>query len=256
MILLIDAGNTRIKWALVETTDGGRGAASGALDNSAANWSCSGVLPVEQAGELAQQLAGFPEIEQVWVSNVAGEEIAQLIRNIPAVQFHWVRAREAQCGVRNGYSDAAQLGSDRWTALIAAWRMMGRSCLVVSSGTATTIDALSVQGEFLGGLIVPGIELMQRSLYGATAQLRAAPGNYEAFPRNTADALYSGAIQASCGAIERQHALLGDSDAPVVLSGGAAEQLRKHLERLNLPLCIADNLVLQGLLLIAKEMDA
>ncbi len=256
VILLIDAGNTRIKWALVEATDGAGEATSGTPDNSGASWLRSGVLPVEQAGELAQQFAGLPEIEQVWVSNVAGEEIAQHVRNIPAVRFHWVRAREAQCGVHNGYGDAGQLGSDRWTALIAAWRMMGRSCLVVSSGTATTIDALSMQGEFLGGLIVPGIELMQRSLYGATAQLRAAPGNYAAFPRNTADALYSGAIQASCGAIERQHALLGDPDAPVVLSGGAAEQLRTHLERLNLPLRIADNLVLQGLLLIAQEMDA
>ncbi len=256
MILLIDAGNTRIKWVLVETSDGTGGATSGAPDNSVANWSRSGVLPVERAGELAVQFAGLPGLKQVWVSNVAGEEIAQHIRNIPAVQFHWVQAQDVQCGVRNGYENAAQLGCDRWTALIAAWRMMGRSCLVVNSGTATTIDALSVQGEFLGGLIVPGIELMQRSLYGATAQLRAAPGRYAAFPRNTADALFSGAIQASCGAIQRQHALLEDSDAPVVLSGGAAEQLRPHLERLNLPLRIADNLVLQGLLLIAQEMDA
>jgi type III pantothenate kinase len=164
-----------------------------------------------------------------------------------------VAAREAQCGVRNGYSNVSRLGSDRWAALIAAWHLIGGSCLVVNSGTATTVDALSGKGEFTGGLILPGVELMQRSLCTATAQLQAGQGEYAAFPRNTADALFSGAIQASCGAIERQHALLDDDGAPVLLSGGAAGVLRAHL---NLPLRIVDNLVLHGLLLIAQESGA
>jgi len=96
------------------------------------------------------------------------------------------------------------------------------------------------------------VELMQRSLYDATVQLQVAQGEYAPFPLNTADALYSGAIQANCGAIERQYALLGDDSAPVVLSGGAAATLQNHL---NLPLHVVDNLVLQGLLLIAREAD-
>ena len=73
------------------------------------------------------------------------------------------------------------------------------------------------------------------------------------FPLNTADALYSGAIQAGCGAIQRQHGLLDDDDAPVVLSGGAAGALQKNL---SLPLRVVDNLVLQGLLLISQEPSA
>ena len=77
---------------------------------------------------------------------------------------HFIGAREKQCGVRNGYAKPAQLGSDRWAALIAAWHLVQRKCLVVDSGTATTIDTLSGQGEFVGGLILPGVELMQRSL--------------------------------------------------------------------------------------------
>jgi type III pantothenate kinase len=120
----------------------------------------------------------------------------------------------------------------------------------VNSGTATTVDALSATGEFLGGLILPGVELMQRSLSDATAQLGFMRGTYAAFPQNTADALFSGAIQATCGAIGRQHALLTDVVAPAVMAGGAAEILREHL---NLPLLVVDNLVLQGLLLIAQE---
>lgn len=246
MNLLIDAGNTRIKWALAET---GRD-----------SWLHSGHLPAEQAGELPQFFAAcFDRLgidsrsTQIWTSNVAGEEVARHIRNIGTGHPpEFVVAREAQCGVRNGYSSAAQLGSDRWVALIAAWHRVRGECLVVGCGTATTIDALSGRGEFLGGLILPGVELMQRSLCNATAQLQPGQGNYTPLPLNTADALYSGAIQASCGAIERQHALLGNN-APVLLSGGGGAQLQ---ERLNLPVQMVDNPVLQGLWLIAQEAGA
>ena len=245
MNLLIDAGNTRIKWALVNHD----------------NWLRSGVLPVAQAGDLSQQFAGhfdklrtgLHNIQQVWVSNVAGEEVARHIRNIKIDQsasFNFIAAREMQCGVRNGYANASQLGSDRWAALIAAWHLVRGKCMIVNCGTAITIDTLSEQGKFIGGLILPGVELMQRSLVAATSQLKPEQGGYATFPLNTADALFSGAIQACCGAIERQYALLDDDSVPVVLSGGAAGVLEKSL---NVPLRVVDNLVLQGLLLIAKE---
>jgi type III pantothenate kinase len=307
MKLLIDAGNTRIKWALAD----GSGAGGG-------NWLRSGTLPVERAGELPHQFAGLQGIRQVWVSNVAGETIERQIRDACAelsAQPRFIVAREAQCGVRNGYSSPSRLGCDRWAALIAAWHLVRGACLVVNSGTATTVDALSSTGEFIGGLILPGVALMQCSLRDATVQLQAAQaeagqGEYAPFPLNTADALYSGALQASCGAVERQYALLNDacpdettdeatshsarppkdSDqavgyshstklsaekllaghpkddsqvagyefgrrgvAPVVLSGGAAAALR---DRLNVPLHIVDNLVLQGLWLIAQGTNA
>jgi type III pantothenate kinase len=237
--LLIDAGNTRIKWALVE------GIA----------WLRNGALPTGKANELQQLLADIHGVQQIWVSNVAGEVVAQHIRNLhvgPHEPPRFITARATQCGVRNGYADPAQLGSDRWASLIAAWHLVRGCCLVVNCGTATTVDALSESGEFLGGLILPGIELMQRSLSGATAQLQPEQGNYAAFPCNTADAMFSGAIQASCGAIERQHALMG-AEVPVILGGGSGAQLERLL---NLPLRVEDNLVLQGLLLIAQEEGA
>lgn len=237
MRLLIDAGNTRIKWAVVSGRD----------------WLRSGDLPTVEAEKLQQSLPDMGEIRQIWVSNVAGEAVAQHVRKLrvgPHGSPNFIIARPVQCGVRNGYADPAQLGSDRWAALIAAWHLAGRSCLVVNSGTATTVDALSAKGEFLGGLILPGVELMGRSLSMTTAQLGMMQGNIVAFPKCTADAMFSGAIEATCGAIERQYVLLADADAPVVLSGGVAEVLR---EQLNLPLLVVDNLVLQGLLLIAQE---
>ena len=313
MKLLIDAGNTRIKWAIVndmtrraqasgETTshstrpskDVGQVAGYGAgmsfprilpqsdgyaitsdsasvagspsrmassfisnvseADNS--EWLRRGVLPVEQAGDLSQQFAGVYDIQEIWVSNVAGEEVAQHIRNIKVDQsasFNFIVAREMQCGVRNGYANPGQLGSDRWAALIAAWHLVRGKCMVVNCGTAITIDTLSEQGKFIGGLILPGVELMRHSLVAATNQLRPEQGSYTKFPLNTADALFSGTIQACCGAIERQYALLDGDSAPVVLSGGAAGILHKSLK---LPLRVVDNLVLQGLLLIAQESGA
>jgi type III pantothenate kinase len=244
MRLLIDAGNSRIKWALLNGED----------------WLQSGVVLVEHSYKLAQQIAGVRDIQQIWVSNVAGEEVSRQILSFGtgmSLQPHFVAAQEAQCGVRNGYTNASQLGSDRWAALIAAWHLVQGKCLVVNSGTATTIDTLSAQGEFLGGLILPGVELMQRSLAAATVQLKSAQGEYAPFPLNSADAIYSGAIQASCGAIERQYTLLEDDSAPLVLSGGAAGLLQPYLDqkRFSVQPRVVDNLVLQGLLLIAQEAN-
>lgn len=235
MKLLIDAGNTRIKWARADND---------LLD--------SGALPVEQAGELPALFKKAHGLQQIWISNVAGENIAKQIRRIECRQKHFVVAQEIQCGVRNGYAQAFQLGSDRWAALIAAWNIVRGACLVVNSGTATTIDALSAQGEFIGGLILPGLDLMQHSLVAATDQLKKAQGSYAPYPLNTADALFSGAIQANCGAVERQYALLNDRNAPIISSGGAAEILREHIK---LPMRVTDNLVLRGLLLIALETN-
>lgn len=245
MKLLIDAGNTRIKWAL-------------AGDTETEGWLQSGVLPTGQADELPGLFAGLGEVSRVWASNVAGEAVARHIHAASekiSAPLHFAVVREAQCGVRNGYSNPAQLGTDRWLALIAAWHRVRGVCLVVNSGTATTIDALSAGGEFIGGLILPGVELMRRSLAEATAGLPVPSGTTEeahgvSFPLNTADAIYSGALQATCGAIERQHTLLGNAAAPVVLSGGAAAMLQGQL---NVPVRIVDNPVLRGLLLIARE---
>lgn len=237
MRLLIDAGNTRIKWALVRDADWLR---SGAVDTAALN-------------ALSGELAGLPEVREIWVSNVAGDAVAQAIRALQLGSHgapNFLTATSACAGVRNGYAHPAQLGSDRWAALIAAWHIEGRACLVVNAGTATTIDTLRADGTFVGGLILPGIELMQRSLTART-QLPIVSGRYADFPDNTADALFSGAIQATCGAIVRQYGLLAEAGAPVLLSGGAAALLQPHLQ---LPLRLVDNLVLRGLETAAMEM--
>ncbi|MCX7194429.1 MAG: type III pantothenate kinase [Proteobacteria bacterium] len=163
----------------------------------------------------------------------------------------FIVAQIKQCGVRNPYEHPALLGSDRWAALIAAWHQERASCLVVNCGTATTVDALSAEGEFLGGLILPGVDMMRSSLALGAAQLAHAEGVWRVFPRNTADAMFSGSIQATVGAIRLQfEALAVHGSVRCLLSGGAADNVQSHLK---LPLVRVDNLVLRGLQIIGQE---
>ena len=238
-ILVIDAGNSRIKWG---THDGNQWIKLSSLENS-------------RAAELKSCFAQLPSVQMVVVSNVAGELLrGQLAAVLPANPTpRWIKSVSAQCGVRNGYADPAQLGCDRWAALIGALRLAGGPALVVNAGTALTVDALTAAGEFLGGIIVPGAELMCQALAAGTAALRFQPGRFGRFPTATGDAILSGAIDAMCGAIERMARFLdvaGQAAPRCVLSGGGAPLLAPHL---NLEVKVVDNLVLEGLLVIARE---
>lgn len=236
-MLLIDSGNSLIKWAFVQ--DGA--------------WQHQGSIRSGDWPQFRQALATLPVPRRILVSNVAGDDAASQIGLACSPwgkPLEFIVAQETQCGVRNGYEQPARLGSDRWAALIAAWHKVHGPCLVVSSGTATTIDALSCEGLFLGGLILPGLDMMRRSLAAGTAHLAVPAGKLQAFPRSTSDAIVSGAIQATTGAIYRQHALLNDRTAPCVLSGGAATVLQ---DQLDMELIRVDDLVLHGLELIGMD---
>jgi type III pantothenate kinase len=182
----------------------------------------------------------------------AESDLSELLSRWKA-EPQWVNAAAYQCGVRNYYQHPAQLGSDRWAALLAAWQLQRQGCLVVDAGTAITADALSETGEFLGGIIIPGIDLMQKALVGNTAFLKPEAGKFRDYPDSTADAIYSGALHAIGGAIERMAALLTVTlgRAPeCILSGGGAQQLRAQL---HVEPTVVDNLVLEGLVVIAQE---
>ncbi len=237
-MLLLDVGNSRCKWALV------RGGA----------WVHQGVGGNTEWTALQSEFAALPPPSRVLVSNVAGEAMSQRLRTICAgwkCPLEFVTARAEQCGVHNSYQQPERLGSDRWVALIAAWNRVRGACLVVNCGTATTVDALSPQGEFLGGLILPGVSLMQHSLATNTAQLLAEQGTLQDFPRNTADAIHSGMLRATVGAVRHQFGLLQArySKVSCLLGGGAAAVVQPHLD---LPLEHVDNLVLQGLQIIGE----
>ncbi len=237
-MLLLDVGNSRCKWAWVE---------SGV-------WRRQGAVGNAEMDALCQAFEALPQPSRILVSNVAGEVQAQRLREICASwerPLEFVSARAEQCGVRTGDQPPERLGSDRWAALIAAWHHVGAACLVVNCGTATTVDALSAQGEFIGGLILPGVSLMQSSLGANTAQLQVESGALQEFPSNTADAIYSGALCATLGAIEHQFGLLHARYRNVhcLVSGGAAGIVLPHVK---LPAERMDNLVLHGLQIIGE----
>ena len=237
-ILAIDIGNTRIKWGFSE----------------AGGWARQGWVATARAGELATEFAGLPVAQRTVISNVAGAaarvQVAAAL-NAVAPEPLWIISAAAQCGVSSGYAEPETLGPDRWAALIGAWHLTRAACVVVNMGTTMTVDALSTEGVFLGGCIVPGATLMRDALARDTANLAAREGAFSYFPDNTGDAIFSGAVNALAGAVERVVHYLEESAGaapPVVLSGGAAVLIEK---RLNAPLTVVDNLVLEGLLQMA-----
>jgi type III pantothenate kinase len=229
-VLCLDSGNTRLKWGV----------------RHGDSWLAQG------ASSLAE--FGVPSfaIDRIVACNVAGALAQKTLDALAArlgLRIEWVRAQATQCGVDNGYDHPEQLGADRWAALIGARAMHRGDCLVVTSGTATTIDLLKADGRFLGGLILPGLSLMRESLAIGTADLPGAAGNYVDQPHNTMDAIASGCLNATLGAIERMARQLAP-DALCLLSGGAAGAVSP---RLTFAHRVVDNLVLEGLARIAND---
>jgi type III pantothenate kinase len=232
--LCIDCGNTRLKWGLRE---GGR-------------WLAVDALPTSDAQRLGEALTKTPS--RIVACNVAGEAVATQIEALAArlsIPLSWVRSEASRCGVENRYDNPSQLGADRWAALIGARGLHDGACLVVNAGTATTIDVLDAEGVFQGGLILPGLALMRESLARKTAGLPHADGELRDLPRNTDDAIVSGCLNATLGAIERMFSRIAKEPAALcLLSGGAAGELA---DLLPIPVRRADNLVLEGLAVIA-----
>jgi type III pantothenate kinase len=210
---------------------------------------------------LAAQFAKIPVPAQIVISNVAGTRVrSTMIRVLEvwpdAPPPHWIIPPEKQCGVVNRYRNPAQLGSDRWAALIGAHALLqDRPALVVVCGTATTIDFLTADGEFKGGVILPGVGLMLRALHQHTAALPDADGEYVDAPTQTVDAIASGCQHAQAGAIERLYHLHQPQQPGLIclISGGAARAL---CPRINVPYELHDNLVLEGLYRISQELAA
>lgn len=232
MMLLIDAGNTRVKWALVLD-----GAALGA-------WQASGSL---LHADLDAVRPAWATGTRVLVSNVAGAQLAERIAALlPAgAQVEWFASEATRAGLTNGYREPARLGCDRFAAAIGARALApGRDLIVAVCGTATTVDAVRADGRFVGGMILPGLALMAASLARNTAQLPevAAGALPPLFGDNTHDAILSGVLSAQAGAIERAVAGLGA--AACIVSGGAAPHIAPALKVAHK---VVDNIVLVGL---------
>ena len=245
MLLLIDAGNTRIKWALTTT---GSHTAPG-------EWVGSGALAHAQMDTLKAAWSAHA-ITRVVAANVAGAAVgAALQAMLYPLPVTWFASVAEIDGMRNGYRDPSRLGCDRFAAALGARALApGQRLIVATCGTATTIDAISAEGHFIGGMIAPGLGIMAASLARNTAQLpQVEPGATlsAGFADNTDDAILAGCLAAQAGAIERacaQH----DAQA-CILSGGAAPYITEVLAVAHR---MVDNIVLIGLQRAALVSDS
>lgn len=233
MDLLLDAGNTHLKWALL-------------TDDSRLNH--FGYAPYNDLATFSN-LVKNNLLTNIYGVIVAGKEKQLLIESAASQSISWQYSQKQALGILSLYQDPSKHGADRWFNVIGARGFHPEGALlIVSCGTAVTIDVLDNKNNYLGGCIMPGIGLMHSMLDQKTAQLHYPLGEYQSFPKNTPDALMSGIINAISGAIERQGEQLQAVDPKqnqkIIITGGNAKLivpfLKGHVEEI-------DNLVLHGL---------
>jgi type III pantothenate kinase len=246
MILAIDAGNSRVKWGWAQSNDDG-----------GTSWASIATVSLIEFAAASDHINPFSvthaDPERIVISNVAGEGAHQLLVNWTSIfdaEPLWLRGEPERCGVKNRYERPDQLGPDRWAALVAARGLHAGPSLVVNAGTATTVDMLAGDGSFLGGAILPGVELMRFVLHEHTGRLPLDEGSYRDQPRKTADAIETGCRHAQAGALERMYRVLRDTELnPLcIVAGGAGRSL---VDQLSMPRRYVENLVLDGLARIA-----
>lgn len=285
-VLLVDVGNTRLKWRLV-SSDGTAGAGIGRETETIV---AGGSVALDASDQLAAEweALGLRRLAAAFVSNVAAARHDGLVRD--AVGAVWgtvpvkaVRAVAEQCGVVSGYDEPSGLGPDRWLALIGAHALApDRPVLVCSFGTATTIDLLEPRAgdrgrraNFVGGIILPGSDAMRTALSTGTARLPLGNGRVTSFAAQTDDAIASGIVAAQVGAVERalrdaetRRAHRGPTnELPVVclLAGGGAATMAPFVvassrtdatasgSHRNAAVHVVADLVLQGLAVVAFD---
>lgn len=235
--LLIDCGNTRLKWSLAHGTELGATQAIVHDGDPAA-----AVDAIEADG-----------VDAIWISNVTGKERSdRLARRLLAryrVPATIARVRQDLLGLHVAYEDPTRLGVDRWLMLLAAWKLAGGAACVGAAGTALTFDAVDAQGQHLGGVIAPGLLAAQQATLGCTRFAAAGPDRAYSvgLGADTEACVRQGAFHACAGLLDR----LAAQQVPsrLLLTGGDAEALAPQLaQRWEL----RPQLVLEGLLVLAE----
>lgn len=268
MILLLDCGNTLVKFAWLQNE----------------KRSPAQALPYEKLDDFSIHLNNKPKL--VLGTSVTSQEIKSKLEQkclrTWGLSIHWCSYDNTQKYLNSDYAHG--LGSDRWLAVLGLWHQVkshqnwlnGQPYILASFGTATTVDTIFLehmndgtkQARFMGGLILPGADMMRKSLAQGTAELPLAQGNTADFPLDTNSAINSGVIAAQSGAVLRQlqkAMKLGSQIQPqLYVCGGAWPKLSKYvLAELNnannikglhtLSAKQIDNPVLDGLALIASQ---
>lgn len=239
--LLLDGGNSKLKWAWVQNGRIGRSgkAAYTDLQALARDW--------HQHGSQTHRIVG--------AAVCGADKQARVAQQLPR-PVEWLASMPQALGIRNHYRQTTEHGADRWFNILGSRRHSRHACLVVSCGTAVTLDALTDDNQYLGGSIMPGFHLMKEAMAQHTAHLDRPVGKVYAFATTTPNALASGMTDAVCGAVVLMHERLRqkvgiDKPVDVIITGGAAVRVVQALPPqfgLDNRVEIVDNLVIHGLL--------
>jgi type III pantothenate kinase len=244
MNLLVDIGNSRIKWATY-------------TQGTLAPMNACGYKQASLSALLDDHWGALPPPSRVCVSNVAAASVAHAVS--AWITQHWqcpaqfCHSNTAAAGVYNGYTDATCLGVDRWLALLGAAHTYPHQALwVIDCGTAITLDYLNAQGQHQGGLILPGAETMRHSLRLHTAALSTLDTSQSYIPatlllgKNTQDGVKFGTVYAVTALIEKVMQL-GETPIQCLITGGGADELRPLLQ---CPHIFIADLVLRGIAIL------
>jgi len=246
MFLLIDIGNTKTKWMLRDHKD------------------------VHQQNsflteDIDQDHFMFSDkIQKILISNVASfekEAILKIKLKKFACPIEFVKPQKKWKYLLNDYQDISSLGTDRWLSALSVSNSIEKSTVIVSVGTAVTIDYVSFdkkehQYTFEGGVILPGLYLTKNALSQNTAQLKNDEGALQIPAINTANAIQSGFILSVLGNLKSFFELASSKskDVHIILSGGDAEYIYQHLsEDLKSHTTIKKDLVLDGLFVLVNN---
>lgn len=238
MMLLLDIGNTNLRWALSDS--------SGRLAVQVVRH--GGAAPLDLLADWERLDAP----ERVIASNVGGAQVAEAIGRVArtywGLEVEFVQTRARFGALRIAYAEPKRFGVDRWLALVAAHRLIPKATLILDAGTAATFDLLLADGRHLGGLILPGVEMMRASVLAGTQipRVETEPTD-DPWAVDTGPAVAAGSLQAVAALASRVYDRLRDqaSTRPeLVLTGGDAERLLPAMDR---PCRVIPDLVLRGL---------
>ena len=239
--LLLDGGNSQLKWAWVEN----------------GTFSEVGRAPYRDLTQLGEEWLQFADDDVKIVGcAVCGSVKKAMVEEQLTRPVEWLSSMPQALGIRNHYHRPEEHGSDRWFNALGSRRFTQNACVVVSCGTAVTTDALTEDNHYLGGTIMPGFHLMKEAMALKTANLNRPIGKVYPFPTTTPNAIASGMMDAVCGALMMMHGRLkdktgGGKPVDIIITGGGAARVVQALPESFVhdnQVKIVDNLVIHGLL--------
>ena len=249
MNLLIDIGNSRIKWATLDDKE----------------LSASAFLERKTTGlktQLNKAWKPLKNIEAVWVSNVAGEKVALQLTDWCEKNWqmtpNFISAEAKRFGVSNAYDKPETLGTDRWLGLVAVRQHLQKACCIIDCGTAITVDILTANGQHQGGFIMPGLGLMRSTLAAGTDALTENTDDvaFNLLATNTYSAIQAGTLYSISATLEN---LIRDlqqnfnNEIRFIISGGDAAAIQPLLPD---DVELDSDIVLKGLKLYARQPPA